>query len=159
MVSLWGLKMGSPQQEVNHGHECGEISTWTFCDDICEAIGDCSGGKVGRGAENKVQFITAVQTTPDGKPQFMCLRQQPFTNEEVAVFAASSFAPTATVVSDGLWCFGAVQIVGARHERVVTGDGEASADPPQLRAINTVLGNLKTALIGTISARMRRTAE
>ncbi len=114
--------------------------------------GERTGGKVGRGSENKVPFIAAVQTTPDGKPQFMCLRQQPFTNEEVAVFAASSIAPTANVVSDGLWCFGAVQIVGATHEHVVTGGGKASADLPQFRAINTVLGNLKTALSGTYHA-------
>ena len=114
--------------------------------------GERSGDKVGRGSENKVPFIAAVQTTPDGKPQFMCLRQQPFTNEEVAIFAASSIAPTATVVSDGLWCFGAVQIVGAAHERMVTGGGKASADLPQFRAINTVLGNLKTALSGTYHA-------
>ena len=114
--------------------------------------GERTGGKVGRGSENKVPFIAAVQTTPDGKPQFMCLRQQPFTNEEVAVFAASSIAPSATVVSDGLWCFGAVQIVGATHERVVTGGGKASAELPQFRSINTVLGNLKTALSGTYHA-------
>ena len=94
-------------------------------------------------------FSAAVQTTPDGQPQFMCLRQQPFTSEEVAVFAARSIAPSATVVSDGLWCFGALQIVGATHERVVTGGGKASTELPQLRAVNTVLGNLKRALGGT----------
>ena len=76
-----------------------------------------TGGKVGRGSENKVTFIATVQTTPDGNPQFMCLRQQPFTLEDVVIFAASSIAPTATVVSDGLWCFDAVQIVGATHQR------------------------------------------
>lgn len=114
--------------------------------------GERTGGKVGRGSQNKVPFIAAVQTTPDGQPQFMCLRQQPFTSEEVAVFAARSIAPSATVVSDGLWCFGAVQIVGAAHERVVTGGGKASTALPQLRAVNTVLGNLKRALGGTYHA-------
>ena len=111
-----------------------------------------SGGKTGRGSENKVPFVAAVQTTPDGQPQFVCLRQQPFTHEEVAVFAARSIAPSATVVSDGLWCFGAVQIVGAAHERVVTGGGKASSELPQFRAVNTVLGNLKRALGGTYHA-------
>ena len=114
--------------------------------------GERSGGKRGRGSENKVSFVAAVQTTPDGQPQFMCLRQQPFTAEEVAVFAARSIAPSATVVSDGLWCFGAVKIVGAEHERVVTGGGKASAELPEFRAINTVLGNLKRALSGTYHA-------
>ena len=114
--------------------------------------GERTGGKVGRGSENKVPFVAAVQTTPDGQPQFVCLRQQPFTNEEVAVFAARSIAPTATVVSDGLWCFGAVRIVGAEHERVVTGGGKASTGLPQFRAVNTFLGNLKRSLDGTYHA-------
>jgi ribosomal protein L37AE/L43A len=114
--------------------------------------GERSGGKVGRGSENKVPFIAAVQTTPEGQPQFVCLRQQPFTNEEVAVFAARSIAPSATVVSDGLWCFGAVQIVGAEHERVVTGGGRASTAFAQFRAVNTFLGNLKRSLEGTYHA-------
>ena len=89
--------------------------------------GERTGGKVGRGSENKVPFVVAVQTTPEGKPQFVCLRQQSFTREEVAVFAARSIAPTATVVSDGLWCFGAVQIVGAQHQRVVTGGARVAS--------------------------------
>lgn len=114
--------------------------------------GERTGGKVGRGSENKVPFVAAVQTTSDGQPQFVCLRQQPFTNEEVAVFAARSIAPSATVVSDGLWCFRAVQIVGAEHERVVTGGGKASIAMPQLRAVNTFLGNLKRSLGGTYHA-------
>ena len=114
--------------------------------------GERTGGKVGRGSENKVPFVVAVQTTPQGKPQFVCLRQQPFTHEEVAIFAARSIAPTATVVSDGLWCFGAVQSVGAEHQRLVTGGGKGSVRLPQLRAVNTFLGNLKRSLGGTYHA-------
>ena len=114
--------------------------------------GERSGGKTGRGSENKVPFVAAVQTTPDGQPQFACMRQQPFTTEAMAVFAASSIAPSATVVSDGLWCFGGIQIVGAEHERVVTGGGKASTKLPQFKAVNTFLGNLKRALGGTYHA-------
>ena len=114
--------------------------------------GERSGGKVGRGSENKVPFIAAVQTTPDGQPVFACLRQQPHTAEEVAIFAAHHLAPSATVVSDGLWCFRATQVVGAEHERIVTGGGKASVKLPQFKAINTLLGNLKSALSGTYHA-------
>ena len=39
--------------------------------------GGRSGGNTGRGSKNKVPFVGAVQTTPDGQPQFVCLRQQP----------------------------------------------------------------------------------
>jgi len=114
--------------------------------------GERVGGKTGRGSENKVPFIAAVQTTPQGKPVCACFAPQPFTTESVALFAASSLAPTAQVVSDGLWCFGAVKLIGAEHERVVTGGGAASIKLPQFKAINTVLGNLKTALKGTYHA-------
>jgi hypothetical protein len=114
--------------------------------------GERRGGKTGRGSENKVPFIAAVQTTLEGKPVCACFAQQPFTTEAVALFAATSLAPTAQVVSDGLWCFGAVTIIGAEHERVVTGGGAASVKLPQFKAINTVLGNLKTALKGTYHA-------
>ena len=92
--------------------------------------GERSGGKVGRGSENKIPIIAAVQTTPDGQPIVACLRQQPHTAEEVAVFAAQHLATSATVVSDGLWCFRATQIVGAEHERVVTGGGRQSVKLP-----------------------------
>ena len=44
------------------------------------------------------------------------------------------------------------QIVGADHERVVTGGGKASAKLPQFKAINTLLGNLKRSLGGTYHA-------
>ena len=114
--------------------------------------GQRSGGKSGRGSENKVPFVAAVQTTPEGKPELVCLRQPPFTREEVATFAARSIAPSATVITDGLWCFGAVQMVGADHERHVTGGGKASAELPQFKAINTFLGNLKRSLGGTYHA-------
>lgn len=114
--------------------------------------GERSGGKSGRGSENKVPFIAAVQTTPDGQPQFACLAQQPFTTEEVAAFAAKSLAPSAAVVSDGLWCFRGVKLIGAEHQPIVTGGGKASARMPQFKAVNTLLSNLKSALSGTYHA-------
>ena len=111
--------------------------------------GERSGGKSGRGSENKVPIVAAVQTTPSGLPVVACLRQQPHTEEEVAVFAATHLATSATVVSDGLWCFRATTLIGAGHERIVTGGGKASVRLPQFRAVNTLLGNLKTAITGT----------
>jgi hypothetical protein len=114
--------------------------------------GERSGGKTGRGSENKVPFLAAVQTTQSGHPLLACLRQQPHTTEQVAVFAAQHIAPSATVVTDGLWCFQATAIVGATHERVVTGGGKASVKLPQFKAVNTLLGNLKTAISGTYHA-------
>ena len=111
--------------------------------------GERSGGKAGHGSENKVPFVAAVQTTPDGRPQVGCLPQQAFTNEGVGEFAARAIAPSATVASDGLWCFGAVRLISADYERVVTAGGKTSATLQQLRAVNGFLGNLKRSLDGT----------
>lgn len=114
--------------------------------------GERSGGKSGRGSENKVPFIAAVQTTPEGRPLYACFAKQPFTSEAVAMWAAKSLATSAHVVSDGLWCFRGVTIIGADHEPIVTGSGKASAKLPQFKAVNTLLSNLKTALSGTYHA-------
>ena len=113
--------------------------------------GELPGGKPGRGSENKVPFIAAVQTTEDGKPVRACFVQCSFTKEAVEKFAAKSLARPLTVVSDGLGCFTAATGAGV-HERHVTGGGAASVKLPQFRAVNTVLSNLKTALCGTYHA-------
>lgn len=114
--------------------------------------GQRTGGKVGRGSENKVSLVAAVQTTPDGKPVVMCLNMQPFTKEAMADFAKRHLDPKSRVVSDGLRCFTTVQSLGIEHERTVTGGGPASVKLPQFKAINTVLGNIKTAINGTYHA-------
>ena len=113
--------------------------------------GERSGGKVGRGSENKVSFVAAVQTTETGKAVLTCLSLQPFTSEAMLAFAARSLQRPLTVVSDGLACFIATERAGV-HERVVTGGGKAAAKLPQFRAVNTVLSNLKTGLSGTYHA-------
>ena len=114
--------------------------------------GEFSGGKTGRGTDNKIAFVAAVQTTSEGHPLYACLSVQRPTNEAMAAFAASHIAPSATVVSDGLWCFRATALVGADHERIVTRGGKAAVRLPQFKAVNTLLGNLKTAITGTYHA-------
>jgi ribosomal protein L37AE/L43A len=113
--------------------------------------GERSGGKTGRGSENKVPFIAAVQTTEDGKPVVVCFAQAPFTKQAVEEFAAKSLMRPLTVVSDGLGCFTAAEGAGV-HERVITGGGKACVKLPQFQAVNTVLSNLKTAMAGTYHA-------
>ena len=113
--------------------------------------GQRSGGKVGRGSENKVSFVAAVQTTEDGRAELACLSLMPFTTQAMQEFAARSLVRPLTVVSDGLACFLAAEDAGV-HERVVTGGGKAAAKLPQFKAVNTVLSNLKTGLAGTFHA-------
>jgi len=114
--------------------------------------GELPGGKSGRGSENKVSFIAAVQTTDTGHPLWVCLKKLEFTKEAIAQWAKKSLSTSAWVVSDGLWCFQAVTASGAAHERTVTGGGAASAKMETFRAVNTFLGNLKTAYSGTYHA-------
>ena len=111
--------------------------------------GRLPGGKGGRGSENKVSFIAAVQTTDAGLPQLACLQNLKFTKEAIAAWARKSLCSSAAVVSDGLSCFQAVTVVGATHNATVTGGGAASVKLPQFSAVNTLLGNLKTGFAGT----------
>jgi ribosomal protein L37AE/L43A len=113
--------------------------------------GERSGGNIGRGSENKVSFIAAVQTTEDGQAELTCLALMPFTTEAVQEFAERSLVGPVTEVSDGLACFLATEDFGV-HERYVTGGGKAAAKLPPFRAVNTVLSNLKTGLSGTFHA-------
>lgn len=104
----------------------------------------------GRDALNKSAFVAAVQTDKQGKPRFMRLTPVAgFTKEIIKHWATHNLAPTAHVVSDGLHAFSQVTHVGATHERHVTGGGRQAAKRAELRWVNTMLGNLKTALSGT----------
>lgn len=114
--------------------------------------GEVQGAKAGRGSPNKVPFVAAVQTTESGEAVLLCLSQRPFTKESIQAFAERSLAAPATLVSDGLGCFSVVRGMGILHEPHVTGGGAASAKHPAFQAVNTVLGNVKTSLVGTYHA-------
>ncbi len=105
----------------------------------------------GRKAAHKSAFVAAVQTSEDGHPLYMRLTPvADFTNAEMAQWAKHCLAPTSHVVSDGTRAFAQVLQAGATHERYVTGGGRQGARTPQLRWVNTMLGNLKTSLAGTL---------
>ncbi len=117
-------------------------------------LGDERPGKRGRGSENKVSFIVAVQTTEDGKPVVACFARIPFTKEAVEVWAKKALASSAQALSDGLGCFRGVTACGATHSAIIMngGTGREAAQHPAFRAVNPVLGNLKTAINGTYHA-------
>lgn len=114
--------------------------------------GEVHGAKAGRGSPNKVPFVAAVETTEAGQAKFICLSPRPFTSEAIRDFASRSLGAPATMISDGLGCFKVVAGMGIVHDPHVTGGGAASAQHPSFMAINTVLGNLKTAFSGTYHA-------
>lgn len=41
----------------------------------------------------------------------------------------------------------------AHHQAIVTGGGKQACEIPELKAVNTVLGNFKTAITGTRRSR------
>lgn len=110
-------------------------------------------GKAGRGSENKVSFVAAVELDEQDRPQVMRLdRVNGFRKQEIADWAKRSIASGSHVVSDGLNCFPGVIEHGIEHQPEVVGIGRRSTDMPCFTWINTLLGNLKTALAGTYHA-------
>lgn len=114
--------------------------------------GERSGGKVGRGSENKVPFVAAVQTTEDSRAHLAYMSARPFTEEAMKEFIATNMGLPLTVVSDGLGCFTVAASMGTVHAREVTGGGKARVRNEEFRAANTLIGNVKTALTGTYYA-------
>lgn len=109
-------------------------------------------GKRGRGSENKVPFVIAVQTCEQGRPQYLRLTPLRFTGEALSGWANRTLAPEAHIVSDGLHCFRAAGSEVADHQRIIVGCGRQAVEHPAFKAVNTVLGNLKTAISGTYHA-------
>lgn len=114
--------------------------------------GERTGGKVGRGSENKVAFVAAVSLTDENRP--LRVRLTPvsgFTLKAIAVWAKFHLVPGSVVFSDGLACFGAVTAAGCSHHPTVMA-GRKPKEVPEFKWINTVLGNLKTSLSGCYHA-------
>lgn len=114
--------------------------------------GERTGGKAGRGSENKVPFVAAVSLNDQGNPLYIKLaRLSSFTSQAVADWAKASLAPGTLVTSDGLGSFAAVTDAGCLHSPVAVGQRKPR-DLPEFTWVNTILGNLKTTLAGAFHA-------
>ena len=115
---------------------------------------ELDGGKRGRGGPNKVPFVVAVGTTDDGKPRRLLLHVvKAHDGDSVEAMAKVHLAPTARVISDGLGCFRAVTRAGCTHEPVnVTKASDHGEKLACFKWVNTVLGNVKTAITGTLKS-------
>lgn len=114
--------------------------------------GERTGGKVGRGSENKLAFVAAVSLSVADLPLRVRLTPVPgFTLKAVAAWAKEHLASGSTVFSDGLACFAAVTEAGCTHRPTVMA-GRKPREVPEFKWINTVLGNLKTSLSGCFHA-------
>lgn len=109
--------------------------------------GERSGGKRGRGADAKTPFVAAVETTSEHQPIRIRLSViKGFKTQEILRWSQKYLEEGCTVISDGLACFSAVTQAGCEHDRIVCGGGRASVQEPEFYWVNTVLGNLKSAL-------------
>lgn len=114
--------------------------------------GELSGGKAGRGSENKVPFVVALSLDEDGHPLYIKIAPvSGFTSEAIGNFAKDNLEPGSTVQSDGLPCFAAVTEAGCTHTAIVVGNRKPK-EMLVLLWLNTVLGNLKTSLSGAYHA-------
>ena len=116
-------------------------------------IGGAHSGRRGRGAKGKTPFVAAVATTDDGRPDQIILRRvTAFSKVAIRKLATTALNCDAEVLSDGLACFAAVADVGCAHEAIKTGSGAKAARTPAFKWVNTALGNIKAALVGTYRA-------
>jgi ribosomal protein L37AE/L43A len=110
-------------------------------------------GKRGRGSENKIPFVAAVQLNEEGHPHFVCFDLVTgFTKDAIGYWARRFLNTSSKVVSDGLQCFSGVSQAGASHYPEIVGNQQRSTDMPCFAWINILLGNLKTSFSGTYHA-------
>jgi transposase-like protein len=148
--SAWLLKQ--TLMEVMRRKEADRRLSWRVELDDAYLGTQRSGGKAGRGSENKDPFIIAVETKEDRKPHLVCLSRQPFTKQAMDGFVGRSLSLPLALYSDGLGCFSAVQGAGIVHHRFVTGGRKKSTEVAELNTCNVVPSNLKTAIAGTYHA-------
>ena len=111
-----------------------------------------SGGKPGRGSENKVPIVAAVSLDDAGHPLYVKLATvQTFSFAAIADWSQAALTRGCEVISDGLACFRAVAEVGCFHQPVIV-NGRHPNEMTEFRWINTVLSNLKTSFSGTFHA-------
>ena len=100
--------------------------------------GEQSGGKRGRGSENKTPFIAAVSTTEDGKPDQIKLNVvKGFRKQSIGKWARAHLEEQSQIITGGLACFSAVTVAGCEHEAVVVGKGNKSTSLPCFNWVNT----------------------
>ncbi len=114
--------------------------------------GERTGGKRGRGSENKRPIVVAVATTGEGHPGMAITAPVPaFTKQAMTDWFKRHLAPDAEVYSDGLGAFRAAQDDHA-HTVIESIGGKAGTEVPGARWVNVVMGNLKRSLDGTLHA-------
>jgi hypothetical protein len=118
-----------------------------FADDA--VLGGEHAGKPGRGSENKVPFMAAVELDDDGHPQHVRFDAiEDYKGETYAEWARSALHPGAHLVTDGLASFNAAGAQVAAHGAIIVGERHSS-DLEPFHWVNIFISNVKTAITGT----------
>jgi transposase-like protein len=108
-------------------------------------LGGVRAGKPGRGSENKVAFMAAVELNEQGHPQHV--RFDPIADLKGSTLA--KWAHTALhLVTDGLASFAAAGANVAQHGAIIVSPRQSS-DLAVFEWVNTFIANLKTPIRGT----------
>ena len=111
--------------------------------------GKSSGGKRGRGAPKKTPFLAAVSKVADKPDQIKLSVVKGFRAVEITQWSEKNLKVGSSVLSDGLACFRGVKKAGFNHQFLVVGNSRDTKKTSAFDWVNTILGNLKTALAGT----------
>jgi len=117
--------------------EMDKVVTWQLLIDLIEPFYPKTGSKGGRPPYPLATML-----------RIHLMQQWYFTSTAIEAWSLESLAPGCVVFSDGLACFRAVAAAGCDHVPVVIG-GRKPKDVPLFQWLNTIIGNVKTALSGT----------
>lgn len=150
--TAWRLKH-KVMQAMAEREEARQLAGFVQLDDAYLG-GERTGGKAGRGSENKQPFVIAVSTNESLEhPTFAVMEPvKGFDNASMRDWAHRRLAPDAEVYSDGLACFRRVADAGHAHTVLNTPGGRAAIEIKGARWVNVLLGNVKRAMSGRYHA-------
>jgi transposase-like protein len=112
-------------------------------------LGGMHAGKPGRGSQNKVPFIAAVELNEEGHPLHVRLDPLPdLKGASILAWATKALDPSAHLVTDALSSLAAAKAAVANYGAIVVSP-RRSSDLEAFRWVNTVISNVKTAIRGT----------
>ena len=149
--TAWRLKH-KVMQAMTTREEGRQLGSLVLIDDAYLG-GERNGGKAGRGSENKVPFVIAVEVSDQGHPRHAVITPVAgFTLSALADWTGRHLCPQTDVHSDGLGAFRAVIDAGHAHTVIHSAGGRAATEAGRMRWLNTVLSNVKRSLDGTYHA-------
>jgi transposase-like protein len=150
--AAWRMKHKIMQAMVER-EEPRKLSGFVQIDDAYLG-GERTGGKRGRGSENKQPFVIAVQVDENHEhPLFAVIEPvKAFDNASLKGWIERRLEPECEVYTDGLACFRRLEDAGHAHTTLETGGGRAATQIQGARWLNVVLANVKRAISGTYHA-------